>query len=141
MRKHFGAGKARVVIASGGTINWLGSEEPEAVPMSMLLQEWGVPKGRIILETRSQNTRQNVVNSKKIIAARGLESGLLVTSALHMPRALKTFRMARVPVLPAPTDFSVVDRKGLSLWGLLPQAGGLGGTTVALKEAIGLVYY
>ena len=49
----FRAGKAPVVLISGGAIPWLGSEIPGAESLQSLLEEWGVPEVSIISEAVS----------------------------------------------------------------------------------------
>lgn len=100
------AGKAPVIIASGGGgVPWLGDDDtPEAESMFAFFTEWGVPPDAVRLEKRSRNTYENAVFSKQIMKAHGIDTVLLVTSALHMPRALATFRGAQIDARPAPTD-------------------------------------
>ncbi len=135
------ASKAPIVIATGGNIPWLGGPGPEAPALSALLQEWGVPEGAILLEPDSVNTRENAINTKRILDERELEKVLLVTSALHMPRALAAFRAAGVKAVPSPTDYEVVDRQGVTILDFLPDAGALEGTTRAIKEYLGYAVY
>jgi uncharacterized SAM-binding protein YcdF (DUF218 family) len=76
------AGKAPVVIVSGGSIAWRGVTKPEAMSMTTILQEWGVPATAIIMESNSLNTYQNALETKQLLEKQGLNSVLLVTSAL-----------------------------------------------------------
>jgi uncharacterized SAM-binding protein YcdF (DUF218 family) len=103
------AGKARFVIASGGALR---KGPAETYAMAALLTAWGVPQEAIILETASRNTYENAINSKRLLEAHGLHQVLLVTSALHMPRALALFRALGIDAGPAPTDFEVVESGG-----------------------------
>jgi len=135
------AGKATFIIATGGNILWLGGSGPEAPAISTLLQEWGVPEHAILLESDSVNTRENAINTKRILDERELDMVLLVTSALHMPRALAAFRAAGVKAAPSPTDYEVVDRQGVTILDFLPDAGALEGTTRAMKEYLGYAVY
>jgi uncharacterized SAM-binding protein YcdF (DUF218 family) len=135
------SGKSPIVIATGGTIKWRGSKTPEADSISRLLQEWGVPAHAIIMEPGSLNTYQNALNTKRLLDRRGLKSILLVTSAIHMKRALATFRSAGINAIPSPTDYGVVDREEVTIIDFLPDAGALAGTTQAIKEYMGLVVY
>jgi len=138
----FRARKAPMIIASGGSIKWLATKTPEADTMNVLLKEWGVPAKAIIRESVSLNTYQNAVNTKRLLDKQGLKKVLLVTSAFHMPRALATFKKAGVSAIPSPTDYWVVHRESHTLMDYLPDAGALGGTTLAMKEYLGfLVYY
>ncbi|MFC1488282.1 YdcF family protein [Thermodesulfobacteriota bacterium] len=136
------AGKAPLVIASGGAIPWMGSKKPESTVMSRLLQEWGVPVSAIIVEPESRNTHQNAVNTKKILKVRGIDKVFLVTSAMHMQRALSTFKAAGINAIPSPTDYHSTAREKYTVLDFLPNAEALVGTTLAMKEYLGwLVYF
>jgi uncharacterized SAM-binding protein YcdF (DUF218 family) len=134
------AGKAPVVLVSGGRLEWSAASVPESQEIAALLVEWGVPKAAIVEERDSATTRQNAVGTARILAERRLRKVLLVTSALHMPRALAAFRRAGVDAIPTPTDFTAVEA-GFTPFSLLPDAGALQGTTAAVHEEIGLAYY
>ena len=135
------ASKAPVVVISGGAIPWLGSDIPEAESMQTLLEEWGVPAASIISESISRNTHDNAVLTKRLLVERGLRRVLLVTSAMHMRRALATFASAGVDAVPAATDFTVTYRDHRTLIDFLPDAKALSHTTDAIKEYIGYAYY
>ena len=109
--------------------------------MGELLRAWGVPEEAILLETESRNTDENALYSKRPLEAHGLKHILLVTSALHMPRALALFRASGIDAVPAPTDFEVVDRGDRTLMPWLPDAAALEGSTRAIKEYLGLGVY
>jgi uncharacterized SAM-binding protein YcdF (DUF218 family) len=142
-------GKAPVVIASGGRIEWLGGGSPEAADMAEILQVLGVPPSAIILEPDSLNTHENAVNIQKILVERGIDRVLLVTSALHMPRSLAIFQHQKIDAIAAPTNFLVTDRDvaalntsfGSILLNFLPDSDRLNQTTRALKEYLGLAIY
>jgi len=135
------AGKAPVVLVSGGVIPWLGSYLPEASSMQSLLEEWGVPGGSILAEGASRNTYENSVFTRQLLAEHGLHRVLLVTSAMHMPRALATVTSVGIDAMPAPTDFTVIYRDHRTLIDFLPDAKALSHTTDAIKEYIGYEYY
>ena len=135
------AGRAPRLILSGGAVPFLtGSSLPEAARMARLAAELGVEPGQLLLESRSRNTRENAVHTARLLEERGLKRVLLVTSARHMPRAAAVFRKAGVDLVPAPTDFRVVD-KPFSPWRLLPDLEALDASTRAVKEYAGLVVY
>lgn len=137
------AGKAPVILLSGGSISWRTKEGgfPESVLMAEILRGMGVPKARILVESRSRNTHENAVLSKKLLESRGIDSILLSTSALHMPRALACFRRAGLKAEPAPGDFltEVTDRT--NFLDFLPSAGALEDSTAVIKEYLGMAYY
>lgn len=148
--KLFREGKAPRIILSGGRIDWEGKNNtPEAADMAELIKTMGVPETAIIQEPTSRNTRENAVNSKKIMDAQGIRTILLVTSALHMPRSLRIFQKLGIDAIPASTDFLSSDREiqelhntpqGITL-NSLPDAERLRNTTRALKEYIGIGIY
>lgn len=152
------AGKAPWIVLSGGRVQWQLQGEPstqssaaqlvasEAEDMAYLLQQMGLPPQVLVLEKTSLNTYQNAVNTGAIARERGWDSILLVTSALHMPRALATFRKLGLTVTPAPTDF-LVDRVNLgfswkeAILNVLPDADNQSKVTRGLKEWLGLAVY
>lgn len=134
------AGKAPLVVASGGTLPWKDQQFREAPAMQQLLTSWGVPADSVLLESSSANTYQNATRTAALLEKRGVDRVLLVTSALHMRRALATFRSTRLEVVPAATDYRVVEGK-TTLLDLLPSAGALDGSTAAIREYVGYVVY
>ena len=137
----FRAGKAPVVLISGGTIPWLGTDIPEAESTRTLLEEWGVPGASILAEDASRNTYENAVLTRQMLAEHELQRVSLVTSALHMPRALATFASAGIDAVPAPTDFTFTYKNYRTVIDFLPDAKALSRTTDAIKEYIGYGYY
>jgi len=136
----FRAGKAPLVILSGGVIPRLGIEVSEAEAMRIFLVDLGVPAKAIRLEKRSRNTYENAVFSEEILRESGLTRVLLVTSALHMPRALAAFRAAGVEAIPAPTDFMAREEPPQVLhW--LPEVKALTVSTAVWHEYLGLWMY
>lgn len=135
------AGKAPVVITSGGNTFPQRVGEPESIYAAAILEEFGVDKNAILLEIDSRNTYENALATKRLLQQHKLSEVLLVTSARHMPRALATFRSAGINAIPSPTDYRIAryDRPGIFKW--LPTAGALGTTTVALKEYLGMAVY
>jgi uncharacterized SAM-binding protein YcdF (DUF218 family) len=137
----FRAGKAPIVVVSGGRLPWQTHGPAEAEGMSALLLELGVPPEAIVREDGSTNTHENCLRSKPLLDARGAHDVLLVTSALHMRRALATCRTAGLAVRAAPADFLVADagpRTGLDL---APDPEALAFTHFALRERLGFWVY
>lgn len=92
----FLAGWAPWLIFSGG----LGAitrqlwQEPEADQFARLAVALGVPEDRILVENRSTNTGENVMFTRALVAARGLDpaSFLLVQKPYMERRSYATFR-------------------------------------------------
>ena len=75
-----------------------------------------------------------------LLEQHGLGRVLLVTSALHMPRALACFRAAGVDAVPATTDTRAHEPYSGALdW--IPSASFLGETDLAIKELLGFQVY
>lgn len=136
----YALGKAPVILISGGMRDGAASDA-ESVHAGALLAGWGIPESAILTETESINTYENAVYSKLMLDQHGLKTVLLVTSAMHMPRALATFRTAGITATPAPTDFeaSGPGPSGLHAWIANPAALEL--TTRVLKEYVGWLVY
>jgi uncharacterized SAM-binding protein YcdF (DUF218 family) len=131
----FHAGKAPLVLVSGGA-DPRRDAFSEARAMAMVLQDFGVPAQALVLEEASRNTRENAAFSAALLKARGIHHILLVTSALHMPRALSLFSAQGLQADPAPTDFeSHLRPPGVLAW--LPDAQALDGSGRAMKEMVG----
>lgn len=135
------AGRAPRIILSGGTARWSKSPVPEAQAMAELCEALGVPREALILEERSRTTWENAAETRSILQAHGFGRVLLVTSALHMPRAVETFTRFGIEVIPAATDFEAVPplEQGLLQW--LPDTEALDGSTRAIKEYLGWLAY
>ncbi len=134
------ADKAPLVIASGGTVPWKDQRFREAPVMQRLLESWGVPPDSVLLESSSANTHGNAQFTARLASDRDIDRVLLVTSALHMRRALATFRSAGVNAIPAATDYRVVEGTK-TLLDLLPNAAALAGSTGAIREYVGYWVY
>lgn len=134
------AGKVASLILSGGRQPWQGKGPPESEAMRQFLNDLGVPDAALQFEHRSRSTRENALYSAELIRSQGVARVLLVTSALHMPRALASFRAVGIEVIPAPCDFEVKPAPAHALrW--LPDAGALAASTRALKEYLGWWVY
>lgn len=148
--KLFKDGKADYILLSGGEINWMsGNGSTPAEEMAVILEELGIPRDKMWLEEQSQNTYENALFSEKILNEKGIQRILLVTSAMHMPRAAGLFKKQGIEVIPIPVDYSVTqaelnpeqqDWRGKIL-GFLPSSGNLSTTTNAMKEYIGMLIY
>jgi uncharacterized SAM-binding protein YcdF (DUF218 family) len=134
------AGKAPVIIVSGGTLPWRDRHFREASAMRHLLKSWNVPADSVILESSSANTYENAKWTAGLAAERGIDRVLLITSAFHMRRALATFRRVQMNAIPAATDYRVGKKHG-TLLDLLPSARALAESTTAIREYVGYWVY
>lgn len=135
------AGKAKWVVISGGNQPGQEAQQVEAQAMAQMLAQLGVPESAMRLETTSRNTRENAANVRALLDQLRVRRVLLVTSAFHMPRAVKTFATvlpdAGLQVIPISTDVQVTEEHVTwQMW--LPSLEGLLSVSKAVKEIAGL---
>jgi uncharacterized SAM-binding protein YcdF (DUF218 family) len=104
-----------------------------------LLVQLGVAAQRIEIESVSRSTYENASLSYVAAQPKPGETWLLVTSAMHMPRAVGCFRRAGWTILPYPVDYRTSTRMAMMPGVLL--ADNLVLVNVAAKEWLGLVAY
>ncbi len=137
------AGKVRWVVLVGGNQPGFEHVQPEAEAMRDLLRVVGVPDAAMRLETRSKTTRENARNGVNLLQQLGVRRVLLVTSAIHMPRAMAVFHEALrgtgIAVLAATTDAEALGDELDPLGQWLPEASSLAWSTRSIKEYLGWV--
>jgi len=130
---------ARILYSGGsGRLMFRGGTEAEFA--GALIESFGVPKSRLILEDQSRNTVENAVLSLRLASPKPGERWLLVTSGYHMPRSVGAFRKAGFAVEAYPVDYRTRGPQDL----LVPfedVASGLRRTDTAAREWIGLLAY
>lgn len=136
------AGKAPWVLVSGGNQPGDAGMQVEAEAIRSVLIRLGVPDSAIRVEGLSRNTSENANESLKLIRAIGAKRVLLVTSAMHMSRALRSFQIALrdsgIAVLPASTDVEGLPDSLHPLGRWLPDANSLTLSSRAIREYEGL---
>jgi uncharacterized SAM-binding protein YcdF (DUF218 family) len=137
----FRAGKAPLIVLSGGRQPHLTAGATEAEAGAQFLADMGVQSTALILDNEALTTWENAANVGAIAKARGFESLLIVTSASHMRRSMDTFRGIDAELIPAPTDFNATPDRPLRLRHFLPSAGALDATTRAVHEVVGRWFY
>ena len=131
----FRSGRVRnLLLSAGGPVP---GEPVEADWGASLYLRLGVPGDRVVLERESRNTRENAERSALVVRERGWKTLLLVTSAMHMPRAAAAFRRAGLEVDVLPVDH----RYGIKDGGWLPRVESLERSTAALRELTGRMVY
>jgi uncharacterized SAM-binding protein YcdF (DUF218 family) len=137
---------ARIVFTGGnGSLAENLAGAPSEAPFAVeLLESFGIPRARILVEDRARNTAENARFTKALLNPKPGERWLLVTSAEHMPRSVGSFRKAGFPVDPYPVDWQT-DGKPRPWWRwFIPTRGALRGWANlddAMKEWVGLLAY
>lgn len=131
------------VLVSGGNGGEIDPKTKEreyskADAMAVALREdFNVPVKWI--ETNSRDTAENAAMSATLLHADGVTRILLVTDAMHMPRAHDVFARNGLEVVDAPTMFFRDQALGAGAW--LPSAEGMRRSWYAIYEWIGIAWY
>ena len=107
------------------------------------LVELGVPATDILTDPYSRNTYENAVNAKKIADSANLHGPyLLISSAMHLPRAGGLFRKQGMDVRYYPCDF-ITENISNNFWEdyLLPSSIALANWENLIKEITGTLIY
>jgi len=147
----YSQGLAQRLLLTGGEISWqTGGFSSPAEDMATILTSIGVPQEALWLETESRNTYENAIYSGEMLAESGIQTILLVTSAMHMPRAVALFEAQGLEVIPLPVDYSVTEEvmvegdssaAQVKILDIIPNVSNLALTTAALKEYFGMLVY
>jgi uncharacterized SAM-binding protein YcdF (DUF218 family) len=129
---------ARIVLTGGNGSDFV-LVPLEADFMAQALRDFGVAAERIELESQSRNTAENASLSKSIARPQPGELWLLVTSPIHMPRAIGAFRQAGFPVDAYPARPQNLQQEPLRLSDRI--SAGLVQLDVATHEWQGLAFY
>lgn len=125
------------LLVSGGRVRDETTSEA-ALMRDVLEQDFEVPVRWI--EERSRNTAENARYTAEMLRGENIAAVILVTHALHMPRAVEQFRNHGVTVVARPTG--KLERGmhgGLLDW--VPSSGGLDASRAALHEYLGRLWY
>jgi len=125
------------MVVSGGKVFDPEGKSLAQVMAESLQQDFHIDN--VWLEDQSRNTAENARLSKQLLQQKGIDTVLLVTDALHMPRSVAVFEQVGLRVIPAPTRFTMLDDDWLLL--LLPNASAIGGSYYALHELVGRAWY
>lgn len=130
----------RIVVAGGGARSLGGAHfSSEAQITVAALTSSGVAADRILIEDQSRNTMENARYSHALVSPQEGEKWLLVTSAFHMPRALKAFETSGwTSISPYPVDHRSLP-PGQGIGPDLPEH--LRTLNLVVKEALGSLAY
>lgn len=138
------AGRAPQLLFTGAPRSADGAGESEGAAMRALAIARGVPAGRIDVTGPVGNTADEARALARWCAERGVRRVLVVSSAWHLPRAMRQLRRSGLELTAFPVDFraTTAGRKALPYMDWLPSAGGgLALTETALREVYGIAFY
>lgn len=141
----FQAGKAPLLIFTGGWVPWMPNSKPEGEILALRAVKLGVPKDKILVTGKAQNTEEETIAVRQIgrnwWVTESKPRIILVTSAFHMKRAEILFRKNGFEVTPFPVDLQTSGNSGITPLSFLPSAHALARSEIAIREIIGFAYY
>lgn len=125
----------------GAQLILLGGEHeaiPEAKQLAILTQWFAIPKMQVILEERGTNTAEQMIHLYPLLKS---EPFYLVTSAIHMPRAILLAKKYKLNPIPAPTDFTYYwqDERWEKMW--IPNPKNLVYVNIVWHELLGEIWF
>lgn len=99
----------------------------------------GVDSTGIVMQKSPENTMEEALEYKRTLG--DTARLVLVTSAIHMPRAMLAFRMAGLDPDAAPTNHILKISQKKNIWFWVPSAGNIGKFESAWKEYAGIGWY
>ncbi|MDB3935226.1 YdcF family protein [Granulosicoccus sp.] len=128
------------LIAAGGALERI----TEADVIANYWNAMGIDDQRIVRESSSSNTHENAINVARLLGKESVQGPVrLLTSAMHMPRALLSFRSMMsaqgLDVCPVSVDQQVIP--DVPFWALMPQTTALVKFDKWLHEIIALAVY
>ena len=130
--------KSSFLILTRGKVPW-STGIPEGEYLKEFAIRFGIPEQNILLTSEAQNTDQEAKAVKNILS-NNKKKIILVTSAFHMPRAIKVFDTAGLQPTAFAVDFKVSAER-ITVMSFLPSAGSFQQTSFFVREMIGRVYY
>ena len=134
IRIHNQLPNSKIILSSG---KMLGSSVSGSRLMADLAAEFGVKENELILESESKDTHDQTLNIKKIVDK---DSFILITSALHMPRAVAMFNKLEMNPVPAPVNFIVKGQRKLTPNLFFPTVEGFEKSGIVIHEYLGFAW-
>jgi uncharacterized SAM-binding protein YcdF (DUF218 family) len=133
-------GKPCPVVVCGGRIAPGDSTPPLAQLMRDFLRDQGVSDDDVIVEDRSRTTHENAVECRKLLEERRISKVILVTEAVHMFRALRSFRNQGIQAVPSACHHAATQFEW-TVWDFLPSAGAVQDHERTFHEWLGSAWY
>ncbi|HEX7747756.1 MAG TPA: YdcF family protein [Bordetella sp.] len=132
------AGRAPRIVLSGGALS---GDVSDAKAMAHRVRQNGIPDNVLILENSSRTTHENALLTEDKLELHDIHDVLLVTSALHMPRAMAAFAKQGVNATAVPTPPQIILPADGSISPWLPNARAFEASRSIIKEYAGLLVY
>lgn len=129
-----------LIILSGGKNPLLGGGTPESELLLEVFSEARISEDRIVLESDSQNTREQAQILSGMLDDMQIDRFVLVTSPVHMRRSMAVFQAFGMSPIPGPSTPRSEGLKELGLM-ILPSWIALDLSQEAMREYLALGYY
>lgn len=133
------AGNQPIVIASAGQ---------EANNVATVLNQFGVPQGQIVVESRSRDLRTSAEQVNGILRSRAIQDRpvFLVTSAINSRRASLAFSQVGINVVTQPANFvstepGTREARNITVESFIPSVDALSVSTRIIEEFYTTIYY
>jgi len=120
------------LVVSGGAPE---DRTPSVIGYAKFAIDLGVEESAIVKLDEPLNTAEE---ASSVAALVGASPFILVTSAYHMPRAVRLMHLAGANPIPAPTGHLAPPRVALEAWAWIPRWTSLRKTERAIHEYLGL---
>lgn len=138
--KIFRQSGAKVLVLSGA--GGQRDDETNADVMKDIAIALGISEDKIITEDKSHNTMEHAIELAKLFPLEERMCIGIVTSALHIPRAVQAFRkkFPKNIVVPIPVG-CIYSPPAWSVDRLIPSAGAFSTSSYAIHEWVGMLWY
>lgn len=124
---------AKIVLSGGNDGIYLS----EAQLLEQLAALFDIPQHRMVLDSQSLNTAEQALALKNIVHQ---DPFYLVTSAIHMPRAMALCQHAGLHPIAAPTDVTYYWEGSHWTKTLIPNTYNMAYFSIAMHEILGLIW-
>ncbi|MGO9113057.1 MAG: YdcF family protein [Thermoguttaceae bacterium] len=129
------------ILVTGGKVDPSTPGPTLARAMHDFLLGHGVKEEDLLMEERSRTTYENAVLSGDILAQKGINKIVLVTSASHMRRGERCFRALGFQVVPSACDYRTTSFDWSLSDILLPSPHSAAAVELATHEWLGVAWY
>jgi len=135
----YNQGIIRKIFISGGNGNLFNNNYKESETIKDFLIQNKIDSNDIIIENQSRNTKENAINSAKILDKKN--EYILITSAVHMKRSILCFKNVGLKIIPFSVDNSMSFSSNKIEYILLPRSRVLENWEELIHEIIGYYVY
>jgi uncharacterized SAM-binding protein YcdF (DUF218 family) len=135
----YNQGIIRKIFISGGNGNLFNNNYKESETIKDFLIQNKIDSNDIIIENQSRNTKENAINSAKILDKKN--EYILITSAVHMKRSIFCFKNVGLKIIPFSVDNSMSFSSNKIEYILLPRSRVLENWEELIHEIIGYYVY